>query len=108
MANPNSIRTVDTDRLAREIGNIYEAVVITSKRARQIAAQEKGELDVKLSYFEDLSLDVTADEIRTNEDQLRISLEYERRPKASLRALEEMEKHQVYHRNPTSDEEGDA
>ena len=105
MANPNQIRTVDTDRLAREVGNIYEAVVITSKRARQIAQQEKGELDVKLSYFEDLSLDVTADEIRTNEDQLRISLEYERRPKPSLRALTEMEEGQVYHRNPSPEDE---
>ena len=94
------IRTLDTNALADETGNLYESVVVLSKRARQVAAKTKAELEQKLSYFEDLSLD-PAEELRSNEDQLRISLEYERKQKAPDAAIEELENDQLYFRNPT-------
>ncbi len=94
-----AIKTLDTTKLAAETGNIYETVAVLSRRAQQLSAKTKQELDAKLVYFEDLSMD-PADEIRSNEDQLRISLEYERRPKAPAAAIEEMETGQLYFRNP--------
>ncbi|MFN3598056.1 MAG: DNA-directed RNA polymerase subunit omega [Rubricoccaceae bacterium] len=96
-----SIRTLDTARLAEQTSNLYETVVVLSKRARQLAAQTKAELDQKLSVYEDLSLD-PAEELRTNEDQLRISLEYERKPKATELALRELEAGELYFRNPNA------
>ena len=94
-----AIKTLDTTALAAETGNLYETVAVLSRRAQQLSAKTKQELDAKLVYFEDLSMD-PADEIRSNEDQLRISLEYERRPKATAAAIEEMETGELYFRNP--------
>lgn len=101
------IRTLDTNALADETGNLYESVVVLSKRARQVASKTKAELEQKLSYFEDLSLD-PAEELRSNEDQLRISLEYERKQKAPDTSIEELEEGQLYFRNPTANENIDG
>ena len=98
-----AIKTIDTAALAEKVGNLYEATVIVSKRARQVATHTKAELDTKLSYFEDFGLE-PADEIRTNEDQLRISLDYEKRPKPTQVAIEEMLDNEIYYRNPGAEE----
>ncbi len=98
-----AIKTIDTADLAEKIGNLYEATVILSKRARQVATHTKAELDTKLSYFEDFGLEPT-DEIRTNEDQLRVSLEYERRAKPTEVAIDEMMEDEIYYRNPGLEE----
>lgn len=102
-----AIQTLDTAKLAEETGNLYETVAVLSKRARQLSAKTKAELDQRLSYFEDLSLD-PAEELRSNEDQLRISLEYERQPKPSRAAIEELQEGELYFRNPTTAENGGA
>ena len=98
-----AIQTLDTSQLADETGNLYETVTVLSKRARQLSAKTKAELDQRLSYFEDLSLD-PAEELRSNEDQLRISLEYERQPKPTRAAVEELREGELYFRNPTASE----
>ena len=94
-----SLKTLDTTKLADKTGNLYESVVVLAKRARQIDARVKQELDVKLAYYDDLSLDAV-DELRSNEDQARISVEYEKKPKASLLAADEMLGEEIYFRNP--------
>lgn len=98
-----TIQTIDTTALADTTGNLYESVVILSKRARQISGRTKAELDQKLSYFDELSLE-PAEEIRTNEDQLRISLEYERKPKPGAVSIEEFFADEIYHRTPAAGE----
>ncbi len=98
-----AIKTINTAELAHKIGNLYEATVILSKRARQISTHTKAELDTKLSYFEDFGLEPT-DELRPNDDQLRVSLEYERRAKPTQTAIKEMLDDEIYYRNPGSDE----
>lgn len=98
-----AIKTLDTTALADQTGNLYETVAILSKRARQLASATKAELDQKLSYFEDLSMD-PAEEMRSNEDQLRISLEYERKPKPTAEAIADIEEGGLYFRNPGADE----
>ena len=101
------IKTLDTTALAEQTGNIYESVVVLSKRARQVASRTKADLDQRLSIFEDLSLD-PAEELRSNEDQLRISLEYEKKPKSTDVAIEELENGELYFRNPTGPAEGES
>ena len=98
-----AIKTIDTAELAEKIGNLYEATVILSKRARQVATHTKAELDTKLSYFEDFGLE-PVEELRPNEDQLRVSLEYEKRSKPTEVAIEEMLNDEIYYRNPSLDE----
>ena len=94
-----AIKTLDTTNLAAQTGNLYETVSILSKRSRQLSAKTKAELDQKLSFYEEISLD-PAEELRSNEDQLRISLEYERKPKPEAVAIQELEEGELYFRNP--------
>ncbi|MGM0739180.1 MAG: DNA-directed RNA polymerase subunit omega, partial [Bacteroidota bacterium] len=47
-----AVKSLDLEKIQDTTGNVYESIVILSKRARQIAAQEKMELDEKLKYFE--------------------------------------------------------
>jgi DNA-directed RNA polymerase subunit K/omega len=96
------VRTLDPDKLAEKVGNLYEATVIASKRARQIATHAKAELDTKLSYFEDFGLET--EDLRANEDQLRVSLEYEKRPKPTELAIDELLNDEIYYRHPGSEE----
>ena len=50
MAVANLI-TRDVDKLAVNTGNVYESLVIISRRARQIAIKQKEELNSKLAEF---------------------------------------------------------
>ncbi len=102
-----AIQTLDTAKLAAETGHLYETTAVLSKRARQLASKTKAELDQRLSYFEDLSLD-PAEEMRSNDEQLRISLEYERQPKPTRAAVDEIQEGGLYFRNPVTTEDDAA
>ena len=95
------IRTLDIEKLNKDTGNQYELIVIMSKRARQIAAQEKLQLDEKLKYFEGFE---DEDEFSFNEEQEKISKEFETLPHATQRAVDEMRRGEVYFRYPQSEE----
>jgi len=102
-----AIETVDTNALAEQADNLYESVVILSRRARQVATRTKAELDQKLSYFDDLSLE-PGEDLRANEDQFRISLEYERKPKPAAVAIQEMKTGELYWRTAAPEENPDG
>jgi hypothetical protein len=88
-------KTLDVESLQAKTGNIYETLAVMSKRARQIAAKDKLELDEKLKYFEGFDDD---DDFSFNEEQERISKEYEKKAHSTERAIDEMMKDQVYFR----------
>lgn len=94
------IQTLDIEKLKEVTGNKYELLVILGKRARQIAAQEKLELDEKLQYFEGFEDD---DEFSFNEEQEQISKAFEKLPHATSRAIAEMEAGDIYFRRPESE-----
>ncbi|MFN1835868.1 DNA-directed RNA polymerase subunit omega [Balneola sp. MJW-20] len=91
------IKTLDIEKLKFKTGNKYELLVILSKRARQIAAQEKLELDEKLKYFEGFEDD---DEFSFNEEQEQISKAFEVLPHATQRSVDEMQDDKIYYRRP--------
>ena len=91
-----AIKTHDLDALTSQTSSIYEAVVILSKRARQIAADEKTELDNRLSYYEGFGPEM--EDARMAEEQTRVSVEFEKRPKATEVAVEQMLDHEIYFR----------
>ena len=91
------IKTLDIDKITEKSNNKYEKVVILSKRARQIAAEEKMEIDEKLKYFEGFE---DEDEFTFNEEQQNISRMYEELPHATQRAVHEMEEDQITFRYP--------
>ncbi len=96
-----AIKTVDVDRLVNETGNLFESVAILAKRSRQIATHTKGELDEKLAIYDGFEQDL--DDPRYQEEQTRISLDYELRPEPTEMAISEMFEHEIYFRDPSAD-----
>lgn len=90
-----SIKPVDMERFYQSAGNIYEAIIITSKRARQVHDEMKIELNQRLETIKQLTQVTTDSEedlenVGVNPDQLKISLEFEGRPKPTDVALDEI------------------
>ena len=96
-----AIKTIDVSSLAAETGGIYEAVAILAKRSRQVSSKMKSELDEKLSYFEGFGPEM--EDTRMTEEQIRTSVEYEKRAKPPEVAINEMLDHEIYFRNPNEE-----
>ena len=82
------IRPVDLKDVTGDASSLYEAIVVMSKRARQINDELKQNLDMRLedviAQFED------EQEMTNNPDQLAISKEFDRIPKPTFLAIDEM------------------
>ncbi len=91
------LRALDVEKIQDITGNLYESIVIMSKRSRQIAAREKMELDEKLKYFEGFEEE---DEFSFNEEQERISKEYEKLPHSGQRGVDELFESKISYRYP--------
>ena len=86
------------DKFYEQTGNIYETVVVLSKRANQIAQELKQELDKKIEEF--ASSNDNLEEVFENREQIEIAKYYERLPKPTLLAIHEFLNGQIYIRNP--------
>lgn len=102
---PTNTITRDLCDLAAPTGNIYETVVILSKRANQIALAEKKELTKKLEDFKN-DRD-TMEEVFENREQIEISKYYEKQPKPTLVAISEFENHEIFYRMAQNNEQND-
>ena len=102
---PTNTITRDLCDLAAPTGNIYETVVILSKRANQIAMAEKKELTKKLEDFKN-DRD-TMEEVFENREQIEISKYYENQPKPGLVAISEFESGEIYYRMAQNQESED-
>jgi len=105
MAINASIITRDNNDIAKKTGNIYESLVIISKRARQIASGQKEELNSKLAEFAS-SVD-NLEEIFENREQIEISRFYERMPKPTTTATDEFLDDELRFRMPEDEETKD-
>ena len=99
---PTNTVTRDIMNLCEETGNIYESVAIIGKRANQISADIKQELNQKLQEF--ATSNDSLEEVFENREQIEISRYYERMPKATLIAIEEFEEGRVHHRKLVQDQ----
>ena len=72
---------------SKSSNNIYESLVIISKRSNQIVVDLKKELNAKLNEF--ASTTDSLEEIHENKEQIEISKFYERLPNPSIIALDE-------------------
>ena len=68
--SPSSLITRDNRKITEPTGNLYESLVIISKRARQISSNQKEELNGKLAEFAS-SVD-NLEEIFENREQIEI------------------------------------
>jgi DNA-directed RNA polymerase subunit K/omega len=99
---PTTTVTRDVRELDKDTGNIYESIVIISKRANQIASNMKEELHGKLAEF--ASSNDNLEEVFENREQIEISKHYERMPKPTLIAVDEFLNGKIYYRNPAKEQ----
>ncbi|RYE27810.1 MAG: RNA polymerase Rpb6 [Sphingobacteriaceae bacterium] len=97
----SSTVTRDLRDLDRTTDNIYESIVVMSKRANQISNNIKEELSQKLSEF--TSSNDNLEEVFENREQIEISKHYEKMPKPSLMAVQEFLEDKIYYRNPSKE-----
>lgn len=100
---PTSTITRDVREFDIKTGNLYESLVIISKRANQISANLKEELHGKLSEF--ASSNDNLEEVFENREQIEISKHYERLPKPTLTAVDEFLNDKIYYRNPSKEQD---
>lgn len=100
---PLTTVTRDLDKFSEPTGNLYESVVVMSKRANQVAAETKSALENKLQEFSTYT--DTMEDFSENQEQIEISKYYERLPKPVLVAAKEFEDGEVYFRNPLNEVE---
>ncbi|MCX7985006.1 MAG: DNA-directed RNA polymerase subunit omega [Bacteroidetes bacterium] len=89
-----AVKPVELREYLEDASNIYEAIIIASKRARQIHDEMKIELAQRLETIRQLTAGQEPEEdldvVVTNPDQLKVSIEFEKRPKPTELALEEL------------------
>ena len=88
--------TRDINTFDEQTGNLYEAVVVISKRANQIALDMKEELADKMKEF--ATGRDTMEEILENREQIDLARHYEQMPKPTLSAIQEYLDKQIYFR----------
>lgn len=99
----SSTITRDLREFDQETDNLYESIVVISKRANQISVEVKEELNQKLSEF--ATSNDNLEEVFENREQIEISKHYERMPKPSLVSIDEFLNNKVYYRNPAKEQE---
>ena len=103
----NAARTTisrDLKELADSVGgNVYELISILKSRANQIGVEIKEELIAKLDEFATPS--DTLEEVFENQEQTEISRFYERLPKPTLIAIQELLEDNIYIREKIQKEE---
>ncbi len=99
----SSTITRDLRELDIKTDNVYESLVIMSKRANQISNNIKEELHQKLSEF--ATSNDNLEEVFENREQIEISKYYEKLPKPTLVAIQEFLEDKIYYRNPLKEQQ---
>ena len=111
MAKTYKNSTADKTTVTRDVidmegkvnSNVYETLVVLSKRSNQISQEMKEELHAKLEEF--ATHQDTLEEIFENREQIEISRFYERLPKPHAIAIQELLTDDIYYRNPEESDE---
>ena len=97
----NTTITRNTADFSQMTDNIYETVAVLTKRANQIAAEEKKELHNKIDEFKGGGDSI--DEMFENREQVEIVRRFEQQPKPTLEATEEYLEGEIFYRNPAKE-----
>ncbi len=83
------ITAIDLREIDKQAANVYEAIIAASKKARQINDDQKLEFNQLLQTIQPQNQDDDSEDFH-NPDQMKISLEFERRPKPHIQALNQL------------------
>lgn len=93
--------TRNIEDFTRGTGNVYETVVVLSKRANQIGSEMKEELNQKISEFATTTDNL--EEVFENREQIEVAKYFEHLPKPTLIAVQEYINDEIYIRNPNKE-----
>ena len=96
------LKPLDIASLEKKAGNIYEAIVITAKRARQINDEQKIEYNQRLQPIIEKEEE---DETVVSKDKMNISLDFEKRRKAADIAIDDLMNDDIEFRARTEETE---
>ena len=91
--------------LSKDVGNVYETIAILAKRSRQISVEMKEELLEKINEF--ATVNNSLEEVFENKEQIEVSRYYERLPKSTSIAIQELTEGKIYHRMPEKEVDND-
>jgi DNA-directed RNA polymerase subunit K/omega len=84
-----SVKPIDLRKIDEVTANVYEGIIVASKRARQINNENKIEFNALVGTIPTTSSEDDSEDIE-NPAQLKISLEFEKREKPHIQALDEL------------------
>jgi DNA-directed RNA polymerase subunit K/omega len=81
------LKPLDLESFAKTAENVYEAIVVVSKRARQINDEYKIQMN---NEIETVVRQSGEEDIESNPDRANISIKYEKLQKPTQKAIKEM------------------
>lgn len=81
------IKPIDLRELDEKVSNVYEGIIVAASKAKNINDERKLEFRQRIELLPDRGADDDGEDI-DNPDQLRVSLEFEKREKPHIEALE--------------------
>ncbi|PID60985.1 MAG: DNA-directed RNA polymerase subunit omega [Ignavibacteriae bacterium] len=96
-----AVKPINLKELKASAENIYEAIIVSGLEARKINEENKTEFNALMNTFIP-STDDEYDE-RDNAEQEKISVEFEKREKPHLQALEKMADKEIEYRYKTDE-----
>lgn len=88
------INPIDLRQIDEKTDNVYEAIIVSAKRARQVNDENKIEFNALLSTIPEATTDDENEDI-DNPAQLKISQDMEKRPKPHIQAMDELLKGEI-------------
>ena len=83
------ITPVDLREIDKRAENVYEAISVAALRARQVNDENKIEFNAMLNTIPSSGSDDEAEDV-TNPIQLKMAMDFEKKPKPHLQALNEL------------------
>ncbi len=88
------IEPIELRDLDDKADNVYEAIIVSAKRARQINDENKIEFNALVATIPEATTDDESEDL-DNPAQLKISLDMEKRPKPHMQAVNELLKKDI-------------
>lgn len=95
------LKPIDIRQLDTVTGNAYEAIVVASRRARQISDERKVEFSQRLEGIKQIQESLEEDE-KVNPEQVELSKEFDKLQKPTEEALGELLDSKIVYRYKSS------
>ena len=96
------LKPIDMSQLDIVTGNAYEAIVVTSRRARQISDERKVEFSQRLEGIKQVQESLEEDE-KVNPEQVELSKEFDKYQKPTEQSLDELLNGKIIYRYKSSE-----